>query len=395
MIGSGMLLGFYSETQAIETLDVNTLGLLLGMMILVALLQPTGFFQYIAILIGKLSNGRPVRLMVLLGIATTLLSMFLDNVTTVVLLAPVTILICEIMGFSPLPFLMAEAILSNTGGVATLVGDPPNILIASAAGFTFNDFLIHSLPIVLVIWLVALFMLWRMFLPTFRVEQKDNLETLSALNPSEALKDKKNAIKILFIIALTIVFFLLEELLYITPAFVAMSAAAIALFWVRPVIRDVLHHVEWDILIFFGALFVMVGGMEAAGVLTIISSIVAKGVFLPPVWQGVILLWLVAGLSAIVDNIPITIALIPVIHGLEANGMSVTHLWWALAFGAGLGGNGTIIGSTANIVVASLSERTRTPITPGIWIKHGLPIMLATSFMASVLYGLVSIFIGW
>ena len=395
MIGSGMILGFYSETQAIETLDVNTLGLLLGMMILVALLQPTGFFQYIAILIGKLSKGRPVRLMVLLGMTTTLLSMFLDNVTTVVLIAPVTILICEIMGFSPLPFLMAEAILSNTGGVATLVGDPPNILIASAAGFSFNDFLIHSLPIVLLVWLVALFMLWRMFLPTFSVEQKDKLEILSALNPSEALIDKKTAIKVILIVALTIVLFLLEEILHMSPAFVAMLAASIALFWVQPVIRDVLHHVEWDILIFFGALFVMVGGMEAAGVLTIISNVIAKGAFLPPVLQGVILLWLVAGLSAVVDNIPITIALIPVIHGLEANGMSVTHLWWALAFGAGFGGNGTIIGSTANIVVASLSERTRTPITPGIWIKKGLPIMLATSFMASLLYGLVSVFIGW
>jgi Na+/H+ antiporter NhaD/arsenite permease-like protein len=395
MVVFGMLFGFYSEEKALQSIDVDTLGLLLGMMILVALIQPTGFFQYIAIVIGKLSKGRPVRLMILLGIGTTLLSMFLDNVTTVILLAPVTILICEILGFSALPFLMAEAILSNTGGVATLVGDPPNILIASAAGFTFNDYLIHSLPIVIVVWIVALFMLWRIFLPYFPSGQQDNSETLFNLNPSEALKDKKTAIKGVIVIALTVVLFLLEEMLHVSPAFIAMTAAGIGLVWIQPNIRDVLNHVEWDILIFFGALFIIVGGMESAGVLQLVSNVVAKGVLLPPVWQGIILLWVVACLSAVVDNIPITIALIPVIQGLEANGVNVSHLWWALAFGAGFGGNGTIIGSTANIVVSSLSERTRTPITPGIWIKNGLPIMLVTSLIASILYGLVSITIGW
>ncbi|MBI9048677.1 MAG: ArsB/NhaD family transporter [Anaerolineaceae bacterium] len=395
MIGFGMVFNFYSEEQAIETIDVNTLGLLMGMMILVALLQPTGFFQYIAILVGKLSKGRPVRLMVLLGTATTILSMFLDNVTTVVLIAPVTILICEILGLSAMPFLMAEAMLSNTGGVATLVGDPPNILIGSAAGLSFNDFLAHSFPIVLVVWFVALLILWRSFLPTFTKEFVNDPEALAKLNPSGALKDRKTTKKVLIVIGLAVVSFLLEDLLHVSPAFVALAAAGIGLLWVQPDIRDVLHHVEWDILIFFGALFVMVGGLEEAGVLQLLADVIAKGSILPTVWQGIILLWIVAILSAIVDNIPITIALIPVIHGLETAGMDVSHLWWALAFGAGFGGNGTIIGSTANVVVTSLSERTRTPITPGVWLKHGLPVMFATCLVASGLYALVSLTIGW
>ena len=197
------------------------------------------------------------------------------------------------------------------------------------------------------------------------------------------------------IILAAIIGFLLEDVLGVTPAIIALTAAGIGLLWVQPDLKEILHHVEWDILIFFAALFIMVGGMEEAGVLQIMADLIIKGVALPPVWQGVILLWIVALLSSIVDNIPITIALIPVINGLQASGMEVTHLWWALAFGAGFGGNGTVIGSTANVVVASLSERTRTPITPGIWIQKGLPVMLATCVAASSLYLLVSVTLGW
>jgi len=163
MVGFGTAMGFYSQDEAIAAIDFNTLGLLFGMMILVALLEPTGFFQYLAIWAARLSKGQPVRLMVLLGTVTTVLSMFLDNVTTVVLIAPVTVLISEILGVNPIPYLMAEALLSDTGGVATLVGDPPNVVIASAAGFSFNDFLTHSFPIVLVAWIAALLLLRFLF----------------------------------------------------------------------------------------------------------------------------------------------------------------------------------------------------------------------------------------
>lgn len=387
IVGLGKLLGFYSESDALAAVDFNTLGLLLGMMILVALLEPTGFFQYLAVLAARASRGKPVRLLVLLGVVTTVLSMFLDNVTTVVLIAPVTILICEILGISPLPYLVSEALLSNTGGVATLVGDPPNILIGSATGLSFNDFLTHSLPVVVVVWLAALLLLRYLFRRELAI-QPPKVKAVLKLNPAEALDDKKTARRVLIVLGAAVLLFFVHHLLHLSPSFVALSAAAVALVWVRPNVNDTLKRIEWSVLIFFAALFIMVGGMEAAGVLETLVRVMERAAVMPPVLFGVLIIWGVAGLSAIVDNVPITIALIPVIQGLGAAGVDIGPLWWALAFGAGFGGNGTIIGSTANIVVASLSEKTRTPITSKLWNKRGLPVMLVTCAVASILYAL-------
>ena len=385
IVGLGRLMGFYTETEAVTAIDFNTLGLLLGMMILVALLEPTGFFQFLAVWAGQFSRGRPVRLLVLLGTITTLVSMFLDNVTTVVLIAPVTILICEILGVHPAPYLIAEALLSDTGGAATLVGDPPNVLIGSAAGLTFNDFLTNSLPIVVVAWLVALLLLRFIFRRELDV-QPPNIEAVLQLNPAESLDDWKTARQVLIVLGGAIVLFFLHGVLEISPVFVALGAAAVALVWVRPDMHETLQRIEWSVLLFFAALFVMVGGLEASGVLDGVVSALEKLDNIPPILFGVALIWLTAGLSAVVDNVPITIALIPIIQGLGAAGMNIEPLWWALVFGAGFGGNGTIIGSTANIVVVSLSERTHTPITSAMWNKSGLPVMLATCAVASLLY---------
>jgi len=387
MVGMGIALGFYSESQALEAVDFNTLGLLLGMMIMVALLEPTGFFQFMAVWAGRLSKGKPVRLLVMLGTVTTILSMFLDNVTTVVLIAPVTILICEILGVNPTPYLMTEAMLSNTGGVATLVGDPPNIIIGSAAGLSFNDFLVNSLPIVLVVWIVALFLL-RFLLRSELAGKPKDMKAILKLSPADALDDPKTARKVLLVLGLAIVLFFIAHFLHISPAYVALSAAGLALIWVRPNMKETLEKIEWSVLIFFAALFVMVGGLESAGVLESLVHLLAKASSIPPVLFGLIIIWVVAILSAVVDNIPITIAMVPVINGLGAAGMDIGPLWWALAFGAGFGGNGSIIGSTANIVVVSLSEKTRTPITSAIWLKRGLPVMLTTCLVASLLYAL-------
>jgi Na+/H+ antiporter NhaD/arsenite permease-like protein len=385
MVGIGKILGFYSEEAALEAIDFNTLGLLLGMMILVAMLEPTGFFQYLAVWAARASRGKPVRLFVLLGSITTLLSMFLDNVTTVVLIAPITILICEILGLSPLPYLMAEALLSDTGGVATLIGDPPNVLIGSAAGFSFIDFLIYSLPIVAVAWGATLLLLRFLFRDEL-AKLPHNAEAVMSLNPAESLDDPKTARRVLIVLGAAIVLFFVHHLLHISPSLIALSAAALALTWVQPDIQETFKKVEWSVLIFFSALFVMVGGLEAAGVLESIVDLLEHLSRIPPLWFGVSLIWIVAALSAIVDNVPITIALIPVIQGLGATGMDITPLWWALAFGAGFGGNGTIIGSTANIIVASISEKTRTPITSRLWNRRGLPVMLLTCAIASILY---------
>lgn len=385
IVGLGKILGFYSEEAALESIDFNTLGLLLGMMILVAMLEPTGFFQYIAVWAARASKGRPVRLFVLLGSITTLLSMFLDNVTTVVLIAPVTILICEILGISPLPYLLAEALLSDTGGVATLVGDPPNVLIGSAAGFSFTDFLIYALPIVAVAWFATLLLLRYLFRDELS-KLPQNAEAVMSLNPAQSLDDPKTAHRVLIILGGAILLFFVHHILHISPSFIAVSAAAIALIWVQPDIQEIFKRIEWSVLIFFSALFVMVGGLEAAGVLDTIVRFMERLSDIPPLWFGVSLIWIVAALSAVVDNVPITIAFIPVIRGLGEAGMDVTPLWWALAFGAGFGGNGTIIGSTANIIVTTLSEKTRTPITSTIWNRRGLPVMLATCVIASVLF---------
>lgn len=394
MVLLGKIFGFYSEEQALHSVDFNTLGLLVGMMILVALLEPTGFFQYLAVRVGKMSQGRPLRLLVLLGAVTTVLSLFLNNVTTVILIAPVTILICEILGISPLPYLMSEALLSDVGGVATLIGDPPNILVASAAGFNFNDFLIHSLPIIFVTWLVSLALMRYLFRKELS-EKPANTTAIMELNPSEALTDPRSAKKVLIVIGGTLVLFMFEELLNISPSLIALIGATLALVLVQPKIEEILKLIDWSVLTFFAALFVMIGGLESAGVMNILSNILLSTTHLPPLLFNLGLLWIVAILSAVIDNVPITIAIIPIIQQLGSRGVDITPIWWALVFGAGLGGNGTIIGSTANIVVASLSERTHSPITPTVWNKRGLPVMIVTCVVVSILYALVTLTTGW
>jgi Na+/H+ antiporter NhaD/arsenite permease-like protein len=391
IMGVGEALHFYDMHSAIEAIDFETLGLLFGMMIIVAMLEPTGFFEYLAVLSARASKGEPVRLFILLGTVTTVLSMFLDNVTTVVLIAPVTILISEILGVSAIPYLIAEALLSNTGGVATLVGDPPNVLIGSAAGLSFNDFLVNSLPIVLVAWLGVLLLLLRLFKGELSIAPR-NAEAVMKLDPGESLNEPETARKILIVLGAAILLFFVHHLLGIEPAFVALGAAAVALIWVQPDIHETLKKVEWSVLVFFGALFVMVGGLEHAGVLDSIVGVFQNASSINPILFGVGIIWAVAILSAVVDNIPITIALIPIIQGLGASGMDIAPLWWALAFGAGFGGNGTIIGSTANIIVVTFSEKTRTPITAVLWMKRGLPVMVLACTIASILY---TVFYNW
>ena len=384
----GIGLGFYSEDQAIASIDFPTLELLLGMMLLVALLEPTGFIEFLAIWVAKRSRGQPVTLLVLLGAVTTVTSMFLDNVTTVVLVAPVTILICEIVGLNPRPYLIAEAVLSNTGGAATLVGDPPNVLIGSAAGLTFTDFLVYSLPVVALCWFATLWLFIRLSRAELAGEAEGGL-ALAELKPREALRDRRVAIKVLVTLALTVAFFFAEEWLHIRPSLVALSAMALGLVWVQPDINETLKRIPWDILLFFAGLFIMVGGLEASGAMEMLAVQIESLANMPLVLTGLALLWLVAVLSSIVDNVPITIALIPVLLKMGADGIDVTPLWWALVLGAGLGGNGTIIGATANVVVVSLSEKTRTPITPLLWSRRGLPVMLTTLVVASGLYALM------
>lgn len=391
MVSAGALMGFYSQEQALGAIDFNTLGLLLGTMILAVLLERTGFFQYAAIMAAKLSRGSPWLLLIVLGTTTTLLSTVLPNVTIIVLIAPVTILIAEILGISSVPFLMGEALLSDTGGVATLVGDPPNVMIASAAGFTFKDFLTHTAPLVVIAWLAALIILRIVFRPEFG-KGPSNVAALMSLDENEALTDPAGMRRALLVLGAVIVLFFVHSELGLTPAFIALGGAAAALLWVRPSVEETLQRIDWSILIFFAGLFVTVGGLEAAGVLGLLASAVAGLAQANLLLASVALLLVAAVVSAVVDNIPFTIALIPVVQRLGSLGVATSPLWWALALGAGFGGNGTIIGSASNVVTVALSEKTRTPITSKIWMRAGLPVMVVTCLVGSVLF---AVFFTW
>ncbi len=385
MIGFGSFLGFYDEHMAVEAIDFETLALLFGMMVLVALLRPTGVFEYLAIHAARLSGGRPVALLVLLGIAATVLSMLLDNVTTIILIAPLAILITQILGISPLPYLIALAMLSNTGGVGTLIGDPPNVIIGSAAGLTFNDFLIYSLPVVIVAWTAALGVILWQSRKELSVLPKDP-SVLEGLNPSDALHDVRTARKVGLILALTVLLFFIQGVLGLSTAFIALSMASLALLWLRPSIEEVLEHVEWAVLLFFIGLFIMVGGLEASGALKSVEALLLN------VGQGdtartaLAVVWLSAMGSALVDNIPITVTLVPVIQELGRQGLEIFPLWWALAFGAGFGGNATIIAATTNVVAVQYSKKTDYPIDSRMWLRRGLPVMLVTCLIASLAF---------
>jgi Na+/H+ antiporter NhaD/arsenite permease-like protein len=236
-----------------------------------------------------------------------------------------------------------------------------------------------------VTWLGTLILLRYLF-KTDLANRPRNIKAVMKLDPGQSLNEPAKAKKILIVLGVAILMFFVHHLLHIEPAFVALGAAALAMMWVQPDIHEVLKKVEWSVLVFFGALFVMVGGLEHAGVLESVVGVFRGASGIHPVLFGVAIIWIVAILSAIVDNIPITIALIPIIQGLGNSGMNIAPLWWALAFGAGFGGNGTIIGSTANIIVVTLSEKTRTPITAALWMKRGLPVMFTACTIASILY---------
>ena len=385
MMGAGILLGFYSEEQALESMHFGALGLLLGMMILVSILSPTGFFQYLAIKAGKLSKGDPWRLLLLLGAGTAIVSLFFNNVTTVVLVGPITILIAELLGINPIPILMAQALLSDTADVGTSVGDPASVLVAAASGNSFTDFLTHSMPIVGIAALVTLLMLRLLFSEELS-KGSERPEVVMTLDADEALKDRETSRKVLIVLAITIISFILQRPLNISSEFIALSAASVALIWVRPNIREVLQRVDWPVLLFFSGLFVMVGGLEAAGVFEPIAEALTPIGQTNPRLLGVMIIWIVAALSALVDNVPVTIAMISLLNGLEASGVNVSALWWAVVFGAGFGGNATKIGSGANILIVSLSEQTSTPISGRLWTRIGLPVAIATCIVGSILF---------
>ncbi|MCB7129107.1 MAG: ArsB/NhaD family transporter [Candidatus Brocadiales bacterium] len=376
----GHWMGFYSQSEAVAAIDWYTIGLLFAMMVIVGMLKKTGFFEYLAIITAKKTMGDPWRLTILLGVVTTVVSMMIDNVTTVVVIAPVTVAICEIIGINPIPILLSEALLSDVGGVATLVGDPPNMIIGSVTGLSFNSFIIHLGPPVLLSWVVCLLVL-RLVLWKELSQKPKNIEGLLKMNARGAITDMASLKKVLIALGIIIGLFFFQSKLGLFPSSIAMFGVAIALIWVRPNPDEALMEVHWSVLLFFIALFICVGGIEKAGVLEILGSKIAAHAHSNPMLTCAMLFWVAAISSAIVDNIPFTIAMVPVIQHLETEGVAVMPLWWALAMGVGFGGNGTPIGSTANIVTVAVSERTKYPITMRVWLKAGTTTMVACCIM--------------
>jgi Na+/H+ antiporter NhaD/arsenite permease-like protein len=355
------------------------------MMVLVALLEKTGVFQYLGIFTAKKSGGSPWKLMVGLGAITAVLSMILDNVTTIILIVPVTIIIAEMLKINPMPILMSEALLSNIGGTGTLIGDPPNIMIGSAAGFSFNDFLLHSLPVVLVVW-VATLILFRFLYAREIKTRPENIEQLMAMNERDAIKDPAMLKKLLVVFAGTVALFFLHEVIHMPPAVVALIGASVALLVVShnrdP--QEVIERCELSVLLFFASLFIIVGGLEHAGVLAYAAHFLVAGAADNLLMTALIVLWASALLSAIVDNIPFTVAMIPIIGYLGASGAPVDLLWWALVFGVGFGGNASPIGSSAGVIVVAKSEKTDNPISFLAWIRQGVPTTVVSLSIASL-----------
>ncbi|GHJ38515.1 SLC13 family permease [Streptomyces sp. TS71-3] len=367
---------FYSQDSGI---DWNVIFLLLGMMVIVGVLKKTGMFEYLAIWAVKRARARPSRVMAMLVVITAVASALLDNVTTVLLIAPVTLLVCERLALPAAPFLTAEVFASNIGGTATLVGDPPNIIIASRAGLTFNDFLDHLAPLAVVLVITLLLLCRVMFRTSFRYDG-DRAAEIMALEEREAIKDPRLLVQGLIVLTLVVAGFVLHPVLHYEPSIVALLGAGLLIAVSAVETNDVLAEVEWPTLAFFAGLFVMIGGLIDTGVVGKISHYLADVIGGNELGGSLTLLGGSAVLSGIVDNIPYVATMAPITSDLVHNmGGSGDHvLWWALALGADLGGNATAIGASANVVVLGIAERNRQPISFWEFTKYGLIVTAAT-----------------
>ena len=360
-------------------LDFGTIFLLMGMMIIVNTARTSGLFEYIAIRTAKLARGSPIKVLILFSLVTALCSAFLDNVTTVLLLTPMLLTIAKLMKLNPLPYLIAEIFASNVGGAATLIGDPPNIMIASAAGLTFNEFLMVMAPIALVDLGIVLLMMFLIYGKTMKVEPHERdvmVKAMENLDENAAIQDRSLFMKSIVTILLVVVMFFFHSLLGLEPAEVALIGAAIILFWSREPPELILEKIEWPALFFFGGLFIVVGALVETGVISQIASAMV-GLVSTTGEAMILVVWFSAVASAIVDNIPLTAAMIPLIKDLGTT-MEIYPLWWALSVGACLGGNGTAIGASANVVVLGISEREGIRISFLDFMKLGMAVMVIT-----------------
>jgi len=389
LLGAGLMVlcGVITQQQAVAGVDFNTIGLLTGMMVIVSISQKTGMFQYVAIKAAKAVKGNPWGILVMLSIVTAVFSAFLDNVTTVLLIAPVTLLITDALGVRPYPYLFAQIFASNIGGAATLIGDPPNIMIGSAANLSFMDFLLNLAPITPLIFILTLAVIWFMFGRDLSASQEKR-DLIMQFNENEALKDIPLLKKSLFVLFAVITGFSVAHTFHLEPATIAMFGAAVLLLlqtFGQPMhdkdhaYEGIMAEVEWTTIFFFVGLFIIVTGVEHTGIIEMLGAktiAMTNGDFAATVGA---VLWVSAIASALIDNIPFVATMIPLVHSMAptfGGPEAIQPIWWALALGACLGGNGSLIGASANLIVAGFAQRAGHPIYFLQFMKHAFLLMI-------------------
>lgn len=379
-----VLLGIVSESNVVGFIDFGTIGLLIGMMVIVNIMKKTGIFEFMAIRAAKRAKADPWMIMVLFAIITALASAFLDNVTTILLIAPVTFVITETLRVNPYPYIIVEVFMANIGGTATLIGDPPNIMIGSANGIGFMEFITNLGPVVVVISFVILFVIWLSVGRKLHVSE-ENKQKIMKMDDQHAIHDRKLLLKSATVLGCTVLGFVFHSQLQLESATVALSGAAILLFISGSDPEDVFMDIEWTTIFFFIALFVLVGGLEEAGIIKWVAQNVLAATQGNLLLTLMCLLWGSAFLSAFIDNIPFVATMIPLIQSVgELSGMNITPLWWALALGACLGGNGTMIGASANVVACGMLEKKSHKVNFIEYMKFAFPLMLLSIIIATI-----------
>jgi Na+/H+ antiporter NhaD/arsenite permease-like protein len=374
------------QDEAIEAVDWNTIGLLAGMMLMVKLTEPTGVYNYLAIRAGQISKGRPFAVAASLAVTTAVLSAFLDNLTTIILVVPITFLLADALDIDPIPLVIIEVITSNIGGTATLIGDPPNIMIAGATDLSFVDFIVNLAPLAIVTFVIVTGALYLFYRHRLQIAPEAR-ERVMELDAARSIEDADELRRTVPVLLLTIVVFFLHKPLHLEPATVALAGATVMLFTTRQSVEDALRGIEWPTLFFFMGLFVMVGGLEHTGAIKEVADGIANVTNGNRTAELLGITWVSAIGSGIVDNIPFTATMIPVVEQLQGAESGDDAYWWALAIGACFGGNATLVAAAANVAAAGLAERAGRPIGFMTFLKVGLPstllsMLIATAYIA-------------
>jgi Na+/H+ antiporter NhaD/arsenite permease-like protein len=385
LLGAGLMVVTQTieQEQAIEAIDFNTIGLLAGMMLMVKLTETSGVYTWLAIRAGQISRGRPFAVATSLAVTTAVLSAFLDNLTTVLLMVPITFLLADTLDIDPIPLVIIEIVASNIGGTATLIGDPPNIIIAGATDLSFGAFIANLAPIAALAFVLVTGVLYLAYRPGLRIAA-DARRRVMELDASASIEDREELVRTVPILVITILVFFFHKALDLEPATVALAGATTMLLVTRQSLEGALAEIEWPTLFFFLGLFVMVGALEETGAISEVADGVASITDGDRTAELLGIMWVSALGSGIVDNIPFTATMIPVVEQLQSGNSGDDAYWWALALGACFGGNATLIAAAANVAAAGMASRAGRPIGFATFLKAGLPATLISLALATV-----------